>query len=255
MPTKVACPSCDALLKLADPLPEGKVRCPKCRASFQMPGNGKRSAAKEAGAKPRKAAPPPEEDEDLDEQPKEKPRVKKKKFKPKPKEASKAPLMVGLAAGGVLLLALAGGGIYWFLNRGSAPAASTTPAQPAQGQIALGGPLNIGRGRRGQPPPPPDAETPAQPDAGADAATDEFAAGKKVFAANCARCHQVSGTARGKGPNLSTVGRDPEHTVDWLVGFVRDPSSVRPNARMQGFGDKLEETDLRAVAEYLASLK
>jgi cytochrome c553 len=30
---------------------------------------------------------------------------------------------------------------------------------------------------------------------------------------------------------------------------------VKPNSRMQGFEGKIEDADLRAVAEYLASLK
>jgi cytochrome c1 len=50
------------------------------------------------------------------------------------------------------------------------------------------------------------------------------------------------------------VGADAAHTVDWLMQYIRDPKSVKQNSRMppqRGVND----TDLRALAEYLASLK
>ena len=58
-----------------------------------------------------------------------------------------------------------------------------------------------------------------------------------------------------RGPDLSKVGRDPAHTVEWLMQFIQNPKSKKPNARMPAFADKLNESDLRALAEYLASLK
>jgi cytochrome c1 len=52
------------------------------------------------------------------------------------------------------------------------------------------------------------------------------------------------------------VGGDSEHTVDWLTKFIRDPKSVKPEARMPPFDDhKINDAELRAVAEYLNSLK
>jgi hypothetical protein len=45
------------------------------------------------------------------------------------------------------------------------------------------------------------------------------------------------------------------HTVDWLTAFILEPSSKKPDAKMPAFEGKIEENDLRALAEYLASLK
>ena len=67
---------------------------------------------------------------------------------------------------------------------------------------------------------------------------------------------KAGGGRRGRGPNLGKVGADPEHTVDWLMAFIRDPNSRRPNARMRGFDEsRLSQADLRTLAEYLAGLK
>ena len=117
--------------------------------------------------------------------------------------------------------------------------------------------------------------------------TDEFAVGRRVFAQNCTRCHAMSGAAcwmaggapgagsgaglgpRGpgggagggpggmmRGPDLSTVGKDPAHTVDWFTKLVRNPKSVRANARMPAVdATRISQADLKALAEFLASLK
>jgi mono/diheme cytochrome c family protein len=39
------------------------------------------------------------------------------------------------------------------------------------------------------------------------------------------------------------------------MAFVREPTSKKPRSRMPGFDGKIAEADLRALAEYLASLK
>jgi mono/diheme cytochrome c family protein len=59
----------------------------------------------------------------------------------------------------------------------------------------------------------------------------------------------------GRAPDLGKVGADPEHTVEWLTKFISAPKSVKPDARMPGFADKIKDEDLKALAEYLASLK
>jgi mono/diheme cytochrome c family protein len=59
----------------------------------------------------------------------------------------------------------------------------------------------------------------------------------------------------GRGPDLAHVGRDPNHTVEWLMGYVRNPRATKPDSRMPSFESKISEDDLRALAEYLASLK
>lgn len=104
----------------------------------------------------------------------------------------------------------------------------------------------------------------------------DFTIGKQVFAQNCARCHRInedggqavarggppggSGAAggramMGRGPNLSHVGGDPDHTVDWFIGFIRNPKSERPSSRMPPFEGKIQPDQLRALAEYLTSLE
>jgi cbb3-type cytochrome oxidase cytochrome c subunit len=58
-----------------------------------------------------------------------------------------------------------------------------------------------------------------------------------------------------RGPDLTTIGKDPKHTVDWFIKLIRNPKSVRANARMPSFEGRLSQADLRSLAEFLASLK
>jgi mono/diheme cytochrome c family protein len=51
------------------------------------------------------------------------------------------------------------------------------------------------------------------------------------------------------------VGADPDHTVEWLAGYIREPKSVKENARMPPMQGKISDEEIQAVAEYLASLK
>jgi mono/diheme cytochrome c family protein len=62
------------------------------------------------------------------------------------------------------------------------------------------------------------------------------------------------GSARG--PDLAHVGKDPEHTVDWLMAHIRNPKTHKPDSRMPAFPEsKINDEDLRHLAGYLASLK
>jgi mono/diheme cytochrome c family protein len=116
-----------------------------------------------------------------------------------------------------------------------------------------------------------------------DAESGPFAAGKKVFVASgCFRCHAINGIrgpvpdsppmpggppggqgpggsgpmmGRGRAPDLGKVGQDPVHTADWLADHIRNPKSHKKESRMPPFENKIKAEDLRAVAEYLASLK
>src|SRR5437762_3859458 len=88
---KLDCPSCGVGLRVAEALRAGKTfRCPKCTSTFPVP---------------RSQAPPVEDGENpfevVDEQP-ERPRGRRRQPKP---AASNAPLVLGLALGGVVLLA------------------------------------------------------------------------------------------------------------------------------------------------------
>jgi cbb3-type cytochrome oxidase cytochrome c subunit len=117
-----------------------------------------------------------------------------------------------------------------------------------------------------------------------DTESGPFAAGKKVLVASgCFRCHTVNGVRGpvgggppaggfpggggppmpggpgrmmgGRAPDLGEVGKDPTHTMDWVMKYVRNPKSVKPEARMPQFEGRIKDEDLRALAEYLASLK
>jgi mono/diheme cytochrome c family protein len=127
--------------------------------------------------------------------------------------------------------------------------------------------------------PGPGAGVPNQPQAAAAADVPAvFVPARKVFDTSCARCHSIGGKGggppmaggpgpggpgpggpggpggpRGRGPDLGKVGA--EHARDWIADHIRDPQAHKPNSRMPKFADKLNGDDLRAVADYLASLK
>ena len=86
---------------------------------------------------------------------------------------------------------------------------------------------------------------------------------KGLFDFHCARCHAQAGQPGGppsigssKGPNLSKIGAAPGRDADYFARFIRDPRSVKPNAKlMPAFGDKLTEDEIRELAAYLAGMK
>jgi cbb3-type cytochrome oxidase cytochrome c subunit len=59
----------------------------------------------------------------------------------------------------------------------------------------------------------------------------------------------------GKAPDLGKVGGDLAHTVDWLMAYIRNPKATKAGSKMPSFEGKIKDDDLRALAEYLASLK
>jgi mono/diheme cytochrome c family protein len=105
--------------------------------------------------------------------------------------------------------------------------------------------------------------------------TGPFAAGKKVFMTQCARCHSEGGSGSmmvsgpppdgkmkfgkmggfGRGPNLSHVAADAKHTRQWLSEFILDPQAQKPPSRMPKFAGKINEQDLGAVVDYLLTLQ
>ena len=59
-----------------------------------------------------------------------------------------------------------------------------------------------------------------------------------------------------RGPELTHVGNDASHTVDWIMQHIRNPQAHKPQSRMPAFGpEKINDEDLKSLAEYLASLK
>ena len=88
--------------------------------------------------------------------------------------------------------------------------------------------------------------------------------GNAVFDRNCAKCHSVGGAGaiapggpKGKkgAPNLSKVGADPAHTVEWLADYIKDPTTQKPDSKMPKFENKLKPEEIRNVAEFLSELK
>jgi len=96
---------------------------------------------------------------------------------------------------------------------------------------------------------------------GGDTAQQSVSA-QQIFNANCAKCHALPGSnppadgkGRGKGPDLTRVGADSSHTVDWLAEHIRNPKSHKPDSRMPSFDGKLQPSEIRALAEFLAGKK
>ena len=83
-----------------------------------------------------------------------------------------------------------------------------------------------------------------------------------LYQENCARCHAQAGEPGGpslggsQGPNLSKIGAEKGHTVEYFEKWIRDPRSVKPDAKMMpAFEDKLTNEQIHSLAEYLAKKK
>lgn len=91
----------------------------------------------------------------------------------------------------------------------------------------------------------PDAPAPdaAEPDAPAPAAVD----GQVVFRANCAACHTLAdaGTTGNVGPNLDSIGPD---------AALVEATVTAGRGVMPAFGEQLTPEEIKAVAEYVASV-
>ncbi len=89
--------------------------------------------------------------------------------------------------------------------------------------------------------------------------------GQEIFLGNaCIGCHAIEGTtAQGRtAPNLTHFGsritlagnrlpNTPENVVRW----VTNPQKLKPGAKMPAFEGTLSEEDIKAIADYLHSLK
>jgi mono/diheme cytochrome c family protein len=231
--TTVACPSCAARLRVPGTVPTGKrIKCPKCDTPFPFRSDSLAPTLK--APPPRKAA--PAEDEDDQERARRKPRQKGKPAPPIEDEAGPdladerpAPRRPRKkrqkSASKTPLLVLLAGAAVLLLGGGIA--------------------LAIAFGRSGKNP----GHGGGEPQASSP--------GQKVFAANgCARCHSLgAGAGPGHKVDLSRVGADPSHTVEWISEHIRDPKSHRPDSRMPAYANRIPAQDLRVLAEYLASLK
>lgn len=126
-------------------------------------------------------------------------------------------------------------------NSGSKPTTGG-PGGPGGPGGGPGGPGGPGGGPGGAPPKALDE-------------TGEFAAGKKVYnAQDCSKCHSVDASAgRGKAPNLGTAGK--EHNAEWIAAHIKNPKTHSPMSRMPAYEGKISEADLKALSEFLTSLK
>ena len=83
-----------------------------------------------------------------------------------------------------------------------------------------------------------------------------------LYEFHCARCHARAGEPGGpslggsKGPDLGRIGSARGMTVEWLTSYIRNPKSVRPDAKMMpAFEGEMTEEQIRSLAEYLAQKK
>jgi mono/diheme cytochrome c family protein len=68
----------------------------------------------------------------------------------------------------------------------------------------------------------------------------------------CLECHTIKGVGGSVGPNLSNVGA--RRSRDYIFQQLKDPKSYNVNSQMPSFKD-LPDQDLKALADYLSSLK
>jgi mono/diheme cytochrome c family protein len=98
---------------------------------------------------------------------------------------------------------------------------------------------------------PPPAKTPP---AAAVASTD----GKGLFTQHCSNCHAAGDVPRkgkGKGPDLSHVASEADHTPAWIGEHIRDPKIHEPSSKMPAFGSKLKPEEIKSIVDYLSTLK
>lgn len=83
------------------------------------------------------------------------------------------------------------------------------------------------------------------------ASPDPDATGADLFAASCARCHGSDGKG-GKGPDLTSEKRQAKwkDSDEKLVKKISDGGMFMPS-----FGKKLKPEEIKAIADYVRTLK
>lgn len=147
-----------------------------------------------------------------------------------------------------------------------------SPRWPIAVLLAVAVLVLVGCQKEEPPPPggPPPRFSPPQPPAPIPEEGPQKA-GKAIFNKNtCYRCHTI-GAAQGgpgvpggphgapphpgaKGPDLAGVGSRPGRDVEGIMAFLDDPHKENPSSRMPPV-KHLEREEMRALAEFLASLK
>ena len=87
---------------------------------------------------------------------------------------------------------------------------------------------------------------------------DSIAAGKALYAKNCAPCHGVNGTG-GSGNDL--IGPAPDLTdAEWQHGgtdgeiFTNIKDGIPPDLSMGPWGDRLKDPDIWNIVNFLRSI-
>jgi mono/diheme cytochrome c family protein len=79
--------------------------------------------------------------------------------------------------------------------------------------------------------------------------------GKDLYDKKCAMCHGADGVAKamGKGSaNLNDPAWQAKNSVDAIVQVTTDG---KKDTKMPGYKDKMSAADIKAVAEYIKTLK
>jgi ubiquinol-cytochrome c reductase cytochrome b subunit len=71
-----------------------------------------------------------------------------------------------------------------------------------------------------------------------------------VYGRFCGTCHVIDGEGGTDGPDLSHVGVMRDAT--WLREWITDPTTIRFDANMPAFGDRLNDEEMTAIVTYLA---
>lgn len=90
----------------------------------------------------------------------------------------------------------------------------------------------------------------AAPPAGGDAA-----AGFELFRKKCISCHAINGTGGTFGPELNVPANVTEYWAPAaLRQFIRDPASIRANAKMPKIAE-LDDQAIRTIEAYLREMR
>jgi ubiquinol-cytochrome c reductase cytochrome b subunit len=78
-----------------------------------------------------------------------------------------------------------------------------------------------------------------------------------AYTQQCAKCHGPRGEGAQTYPNLVglTTRQEERRTVEDLVGIINHPTAYGLESKMRSFANKLNESEKREVAEWIATLK
>ncbi len=127
----------------------------------------------------------------------------------------------------------------------STPVAASTSAAPTP------------TGPAAAPPHPTTKATTAAPAASSaePASAARLSRAKALYAQKgCPACHTIGGGGGKIGPDLTAEGTKAGRDLEWHVKHFRNPPAMVPGSIMPALSD-LKEDDLKALAEYMVSLK